>query len=155
LIGQNISHYSVLAKIMEDGAGALYKAVDTQLNRPVALKVLANGVLEDPRWDQRIRKEAAAIAQLEHPNIAYVREFASSGALEFAVLPAPEGESLFDFLERERPNRRNLLNFAQQMSSALAAASGAGIVHGPLNPAAIFISAQSRVQFYDFGFRVM
>src|SRR6185436_11187442 len=67
----------------------------------------------------------------------------------------PEGEALYDLLERERPNRRNLLRFAKQIASALAAAHGAGIVHGPLNPTNIFITPRREIKFYDFGFSVL
>src|ERR1700692_94231 len=95
------------------------------------------------------------MAGLEHPNIAQIYEVARSDDIDFAVMETAEGESVYDFLERERPHRRHLLRYATQIASALAAAHGAGIVHGPLNPAAIFISPTHQIKIHDFGFSIL
>ena len=146
MIGQTISHYKILAKIGEDATGALYKATDTASNRPVTLKALpASANLGLGAGLQRI-------AELEHPNIARIHEISRSDDIDLVVMEAAEGESVYDFLERERPHRRHLLRYASQIASALAAAHGAGIVHGPLNPAAIFISPKQQIKIHDFGF---
>jgi Tol biopolymer transport system component len=155
LIGQAVSHYKVLAQIGEDAIGTLYRALDTELNRPVALKVLAPDVAGDSERRQRVKRDALAASKLEHPNIARINEFAHFEDLDFAVIEAPEGESLYDLLERTRPHRRDFLHFARQISSALAAAHGAGIIHGPINPACIFVSPTRQVKFHDFGFGVL
>jgi Tol biopolymer transport system component len=70
-------------------------------------------------------------------------------------MEAAEGESAYDFLERERPHRRHLLRYARQIASALETAHGAGIVHGPLDPARIFISPKRQIKIHDFGFGVL
>jgi Tol biopolymer transport system component len=155
LIGQTISHYKILAKLSEDATGILYKAVDTSGDRPVALRVLSARITANPEIRQRLERDAMTASALEHPNISRIHEIAHSNGVDFAVVDAPEGESVYDFLERERPQRRYLLRFARQIASALAAAHGAGIVHGPPNTANIFISPKNQIKFYDFGFGIL
>ena len=152
MTGRIISHYKVLAKIGEYATGALYKARDTEADRFVAIKTLGPSITGNPERRRRVEKDALAASALEHPNIARIYEFSRAEDVEFAVMEAPEGESAYDLLERERPHRRHLLRFARQMASALQAAHGAGLVHGPLDPAAIFISPKRHIKFYDFGF---
>jgi Tol biopolymer transport system component len=125
------------------------------VDRAVAIKVLSAGILANPERRQRLEHSAKAASGLEHPNIARLHEFVHADGAGFVVLDAPEGESLYDFLDRERPRRRDLVRFARQMARALAAAHGAGIIHGPLNPDSIFINAKLQIRFYDFGFGVV
>ena len=156
MIGETISHYKVLAKLSEDGTGILNRAVDTKVDRAVAIKVLSAGVIETPERRQRLEHATKTASGLEHPNLARIHEFADSDGVHFVVLEAPEGESLYDFLERERPRRRDLVRFAKQIASLLAAAHGAGmVIDGPLNPDSIFISPKFQIRFYDFGFGVV
>jgi serine/threonine protein kinase len=151
VIGQTISHYKIVAKIGEDATGTLYKATDTASSRVVTFKVLARSFTANSGLLAGLER----LNELKHPNIARIYEVSREGDIDFAVMEAPEGESAYDFLERERPHRRYLLRYASQIASALAAAHGAGIVHGPLNPAAIFISPQNQIKIHDFGFGVL
>jgi serine/threonine protein kinase len=151
LIGQTISNFKILAKIAENATGTLYKAIDTESDRLVALKVLSHGAAANPQ----IRTLLERMRALQHPNIARIDKFVRWEDLDFAVMEAPEGESVYDFLERERPKRLHLLRFTQQIASALEAANGSGIVHGPLDPAAIFVIAPGQIRIYDFGFGVL
>jgi len=95
VIGQTISHYRILAKIGQDTTGALYKATDTDSGRLVTLKVLSSGAAANPGL-------RAVLERLQHPNIARIYEVSRSGDVDFAVMEAAEGESAYDFLERER-----------------------------------------------------
>ncbi len=149
MISQTVSHYKILAKIGENAAGPLYQATDTESDRLVALKAFSCGTAADPELRAGLERVAGG---LQHPNIARIFEFVRSDDIDFAVMEAPEGESLYDFMKRQRPERRHLLDFAQQIASALEAANSAGIVHGPLDPAAIFIGAKRQIKIYDFGF---
>jgi Tol biopolymer transport system component/serine/threonine protein kinase len=152
LIGQTLYHYRILTKIGENETGTLYRAVDQETEQSIALQVLAAAVVDDPAQLQRVKRDALTASSLEHPNLAQIHEFSSFGGVYFAAMEAPKGESVHDLLARERPNRRDLIHFARQIASALAAAHLAGIVHGPLNPAYIFISPRRQIKFYDFGF---
>ncbi len=151
MIGKTISHYKILAKIGEDATGTLYKATDTESGSPVTLKALSRAAAVN----LLLRAALDRVAGLQHPNIARIYEVSRSDDIAFVAMEAAEGESAYDFLERERPHRRHLLRYARQIASALQAAHGAGIVHGPLNPAAIFISPKSEIKIHDLGFGVL
>jgi Tol biopolymer transport system component len=151
LIGQTISHYRILAKLGEDATGTLYKAADRESDLTVILKILSTEAAANPSRRGQLERASG----LQHPNIARIYEWSRSGDVEFVAMEAPEGESAYDFLERERPHRRHLLRYANQIADALAAAHSAGIVHGPLNPSAIFISPKQQMKIHDFGFGVL
>ena len=118
----------------------------------VLLKVISQEITANPEFRARFKQVATAASTLHHPNIAQVYEFSRSDDVEFVVMGALAGESVYDLLERERPQRRYLLRYASQIASALNAAHGAGIIHGPLNPANIFISPKRQIKIHDFGF---
>jgi eukaryotic-like serine/threonine-protein kinase len=151
LIGQTISNFKILAKIAENATGTLYRAIDTESDRLVTLRVLSQSAAANPE----IRTQLERARGLQHPNIARMDGYVRWEDIHFAVMEAPEGESVYDFLERERPKRRHLLRFTQQIASALEAANGCGIVHGPLDPAAIFVTAPGQIRIYDLGFGVL
>src|SRR5438093_146315 len=155
MIGQAISYYTIQAKVGEDGAGALYRATDTRQGRPVALRILSPALIANSEWRQHLERVAFESSGLQNPHIAQIVEFSTRDGVQFAVMEAPEGESVYDFLERQRPHRRHLLRITGQIMKALGAAHGAGIVHGPLDPAAILISAKRQIKFYDFGFTAL
>ena len=85
MVGETISHYRILDQIGAGGMGVVYKAYDQQLEREVALKVLPQGLLADEATRRRFRKEALALARLNHPNIATIFEFGNEGGLDFLV----------------------------------------------------------------------
>ena len=125
----------------EDGTGVLYRAIDTEAARPVALKIFSTPLTS-----------GAGASELKNPHIAEIYELGMVDDVEFAVMEAPHGESLQDILSHHRPHRRQLLLFARHVAHALQVAHAAGVVHGPLNPAAIFITPTREVKIYDFGF---
>jgi serine/threonine-protein kinase len=79
MIGQPLLHYRITEKIGEGGMGAVYKAVDTHLDRPVAIKVLPPDRTADPERKQRFVQEAKAASALRHPNIILIHDIASDG----------------------------------------------------------------------------
>ena len=151
MIGQTISHYKILAKIGEDATGTLYKATDTESGNLVTLKTLSGSAVTN----LVLRALFEHRPELQHPNIARIYELSRSDDVDFVVMETAEGESVYTFLERERPHRRHLLRYARQIASALDAAHGAGIRHGPLNPANIFISPERQIKIHDFGFGIL
>src|SRR5439155_22096892 len=94
LTGQNLSHYEILAKLGEGGMGIVYRAFDTQLLRPVALKVLSPAALADPESNTRLLREARAASALNHPHIAHVYEVGEAGGVRFIVMEHIEGRTL-------------------------------------------------------------
>ena len=94
MIGSTVSHYKVLEKIGEGGMGEVYEALDTNLERRVALKVLAPEVASDPELLRRFESEANAVAALNHPNIVTLCSVEESDGVRFLTMELVEGRSL-------------------------------------------------------------
>src|SRR5438309_11701140 len=94
LVGQTLGHYVVLEQIGAGGMGVVYRAHDEQLDRDVALKVLPSGMLADENARRRFRREAMALAKLNHPNVGAVHEFGQQYGVDFLVMELVSGVSL-------------------------------------------------------------
>ncbi len=142
MIGQNIAHYRITAKLGEGGMGEVYRATDTRLNRDVAIKILPTAFADDPVRMARFAREAQLLASLNHPNIASIY-----GVEERTlIMELVEGEMLAGPLPIE-----TALNYAGQLIEALKAAHDKGIVHRDLKPANIKITPEGVVKVLDFG----
>src|ERR1700741_5328450 len=98
LIGRTVSHYRIIEKIGAGGMGEVYRAHDVQLERDVALKFLPSGTLTDESARKQFRKEALALAKLNHPNIETVYEFGSQDGVDFLAMELVPGQSLDEML---------------------------------------------------------
>ncbi len=94
MINETISHYKVTAKVGEGGMGVVYKAHDTKLDRPVALKFLAPHLLRDEEGRKRFEREAKAAAKLDHPNVCTVYEIDEFNGRTFIAMAFLEGRTL-------------------------------------------------------------
>ena len=83
MVGQKVSHYSVLEKIGEGGMGVVYRAHDERLDRDVAIKVLPPGTVIEANAHERLRREALALSRLNHPSIAAVYDFDTQDSISF------------------------------------------------------------------------
>lgn len=156
-------HYEVLThedgKPFELGHGAMgvtYKAMDTLLRRPVALKVIASRLVENESLKHRFIREARAAASLRHPNIASVFYLGSTESLYFYAMELVPGKTLEDVITTQGPlNVMVALDITAQVASALAAAHQAGLVHRDIKPANIIVSFDNRnrpaIKVIDFG----
>jgi serine/threonine-protein kinase len=142
VIGQTIAHYRITAKLGAGGMGEVYRAVDTKLDREVAIKILPDSVTHDPERLARLEREAKVLASLNHPNIAQIYTV-EQGAL---VLELVKGETLKGPLPLD-----TALIYASQIADALAVAHDKGIVHRDLKPANIMITPAGVVKVLDFG----
>ena len=88
-VGQMLGHYRIIEQIGAGGMGVVFRAHDEQLERDVAIKVLPVGTLADDVARKRFRKEALALAQLNHPNIATIFEFSSQDSTDYLVSTSP------------------------------------------------------------------
>ncbi|MEW5900002.1 MAG: protein kinase [Acidobacteriota bacterium] len=151
LTGQTYLHYRILEKIGEGGMGAVYKALDTHLDRTVAVKVLPHEKVADPDRKQRFVQEAKAASSLNHPNIVIVHDIASDRGLDFIVMEYVEGKTLDQLVGRKGLKLNEALGYAVQIADGLAKAHAAGIVHRDLKPTNIMVTGEGRVKILDFG----
>ena len=151
MIGQIISHYRVLEKIGEGGMGVVYLARDTRLDREVALKVLPAGTLADEAARKRFRREALALAKLNHPHIAMIFDFDTQEGVDFLVMEYLPGVTLKDRLDAGGLAEKETLRWGAQLAEGLAAAHEQGVVHRDLKPANLQIAPDGRLKILDFG----
>ncbi len=151
MVGQSISHYKIVAKLGEGGMGVVYKAEDTKLERTVALKFLAQHLLDDEEAKERFLREAKAAAALDHPNICTVYEIDEVDGKTFIAMAFLEGESLEEHISRGPLSIKDTLDFARQTADGLQAAHTKGVLHRDIKPANILISPEGRATIMDFG----
>jgi serine/threonine protein kinase/Tol biopolymer transport system component len=146
-----LSHYRIVSKIGAGGMGEVYRAVDTRLNRDVAIKVLHADFANDADRLKRFVQEARATSALNHPNILTVHDFGLHEGAPFIVAELLEGEELRAQLENGAIAPRKAIEYAQQIASGLGAAHAKGIVHRDLKPENVFVTKDERVKILDFG----
>jgi len=151
LIGQKISHYSILEKLGEGGMGVVYLAEDLHLKRSVALKVLPADLAGDPERLARFRREAESLAALNHPNIVTIFSIEQVGKLHILTMERVEGRGLDRLLSKEGLPLERLLEIGTALCSALAAAHAKGITHRDLKPENVMLTDDGRLKVLDFG----
>ena len=149
-IGTRLGPYEITELIGAGGMGQVYKALDTRLERPVAIKVLTPGLTADPRAQDRFAREARLVAALSHPHICSIFDVGSKEGSDFLVMEYLDGETLADRLGRGRLPLDQALKVAIEMAGALTAAHEAGIVHRDLKPANVILT-RSGAKLLDFG----
>jgi tRNA A-37 threonylcarbamoyl transferase component Bud32 len=149
--GHTISHYRIIEKLGGGGMGVVYRAHDEQLDRDVALKVLPAGTLSDEAARKQFRKEALALAKLNHPNIATVFEFGSQDGIDFLAMELIPGNPLSEKLKEGPLDGREIVRLAMQLADGLAAAHEQGVIHRDLKPANLFVTPDGRLKILDFG----
>ena len=151
MIGQTFSHYTILELIHKGGMGELYSAVDTKLNRKVAVKFLPPDKAADPDSRKRFLHEAGAQGMLNHPNIATFYEAGEMGDTVFIVMEYVEGRSLGRLIKEEEPTLKEILELALQIGEGLQAAHEAGVIHRDIKPENILVTSKQQVKITDFG----
>jgi serine/threonine protein kinase len=150
--GRVVSHYRLLGLIGGGGMGVVYKAEDTRLARPVALKFLPPELTRDPHAKARFLREARAASALDHPNVCTIHEVGESAEGQlFLVMACYEGETLRQRLARGPLPVEAVIDFALQIARGLAKAHRHGIVHRDVKPANLMITADEVLKILDFG----
>jgi predicted Ser/Thr protein kinase len=151
MIGQALGHYRIEAKLGEGGMGVVYRAFDTHLDRPVAIKILRADATASPERRRRFQQEAKAASALNHPNIVHIYDISSSGGTDYIAMEFVDGKTLDRLIGKSGLVLGDILKYAIQVADALARAHAARIVHRDLKPANIIVTEDGRVKLLDFG----
>ncbi|MFN7938871.1 MAG: protein kinase [Bryobacteraceae bacterium] len=147
MVGSSIAHYRITSKLGEGGMGVVYRAVDTKLDREVAIKVLPADVAQEPDRLARFEREARTLASLNHPNIAAIYGVEDAAL----VMELIEGPTLADRMQAGALPIDEAIAVARQIADALEAAHEKAIVHRDLKPANVKITPDGTVKLLDFG----
>jgi Tol biopolymer transport system component len=151
LLGQQISHYQIIALLGAGGMGRVFLARDTRLGRQVALKLLPVQYTRDTERVRRFQTEAKAASALNHPNLLTIHDVGEADDQHFIATEYVEGQTLRQLLQRGPVPATQVIEIALQLADALAAAHQAGIVHRDIKPENVMLRPDGYVKVLDFG----
>ncbi|MEU8704443.1 Stk1 family PASTA domain-containing Ser/Thr kinase [Streptomyces sp. NPDC048565] len=153
LVGQLLDgRYRIDARIAVGGMATVYRAMDTRLDRVLALKVMHPALATDAAFVERFIREAKSVARLAHPNVVAVFDQGAQGAYVYLAMEYVAGCTLRDVLrERGALQPRAALDILEPVLAALGAAHRAGFVHRDMKPENVLIGDDGRVKVADFG----
>ncbi len=169
--GTTISHYRILSRLGAGGMGEVYKAHDSTLDRPVALKILPLDLTEDEDRLRRFVQEARSASALNHPHIITIYEVGqaqTTGAgdpvnkpetasestpseIHYIAMEFVDGDTLRDKARLEKADLKRLLEYLAQVAEGLSKAHSSGIIHRDLKPENIMITQDGYAKILDFG----
>ncbi len=156
-IGQTLGNRYLIEELLgQGGMSAVYKAEDPNLRRVVAVKLIHSHLSDDPQFVSRFEEEAAAVAQLRHPNIIQVFDFENDNETYYMVMEFVPGETLQDRLKRmndadRRMDAKDAIAITAEICDALEYAHKRGMVHRDIKPANIMLNVQGQAILMDFG----
>ncbi len=153
-IGEHIGAYRIERKLGEGRMGEVYRALDTRLERSVALKFLAERIAGSAEDVDRVGREARALAAINHPNIVTIYAVEQVGEVHFLAMELVEGDSLDHLISDRGMPVQEFLQIAIPLADGLAAAHAAGLVHRDLKSAHVMVSRAGRVKLLDLGLAV-
>ncbi len=151
LRGRKIGHFKILTVIGSGGMGEVYEALDVNLGRKAALKLLPQQYTLEPERVERFKQEARAASALNHPNIITIFEIGEIDGLHFIATELIAGKTLRQLMVPESIRLTATLNIGIQVAAALVEAHAAGIVHRDIKPENIMVRADDYVKVLDFG----
>jgi len=149
--GLAVGPYQIEGPLGKGGMGQVYRARDTRLGRPVALKFLSDAMVANEAVLERFRREAQTISTLNHPNVCTVYDIGEQAGRPYLVMELLEGQTLRERIAAGPVSNEQLLAIMIPVLEALEAAHAAGIVHRDIKPANIFLTRQGAVKILDFG----
>jgi len=152
MIGEQVANFRIIEKLGEGGMGVVYKAMDVQLERPVAIKMLTPELAHNPEIVERFRTEARAQANLNHVNLATLYAFLVHDGSAFIVMEFVEGENFEQLIRRRGPLPvEDAIPWFKQALLGIGAAHRMGIVHRDIKPTNLMLNRQAIVKVMDFG----
>ncbi|MBC8076287.1 MAG: serine/threonine protein kinase, partial [Chloroflexales bacterium] len=156
LSGSMLGAYRIEALIGSGGMASVYRGFDTNLQRPVAIKVLSGRAAAEPGFANRFQQEARMIASLRHAHIVHVYDLGDAHGVTYMVQELLPGPTLADRIERAtaqgvRLERQEIVTITAHLASALDAAHAAGIIHRDVKPANAMWNAVGSLVLTDFG----
>src|SRR5262247_1839416 len=151
LIGRMIGHYQILSLLGEGGMSEVYLALDTSLERRVALKLLPAKFTQDADRLRRFIQEAKAASALNHPNIITIHEIGATEDVHFVATEYIEGQTLRQLMTSAPLALNRALDVTTQIANALAVAHSAGIVHRDIKPENVMVRPDGYLKVLDFG----
>ena len=147
----HIGRFEIRRSLGAGGMGEIFESYDTELERTVAIKVLASKHIEDESMKQRFLREARMASQLNHPNIATIHEIGEAAGNPYIVMEYVEGQTLAQRLQVGRLTLNEIVEIGAQSAEALAEAHESGVVHRDIKSSNIMITPRGKVKVLDFG----
>jgi tetratricopeptide (TPR) repeat protein len=152
VVGTILAGYRVDGIAGKGGMGVVYRATDLTLDRPVAIKLVAPALAEDPLFRQRFETESRLAASLDHPNVVPIYHAGEESGVLFQVMRYVAGSDLRTVIARDGPIEPDrAVTIAQQVAAALDAAHAAGLVHRDVKPANVLLAEGDHAYLTDFG----
>src|ERR1700744_1593672 len=148
---RTITHYELVRKLGTGGSGVVYLANDTQLMRPVVLKILKRGTFTLEQMRTTVLREARMASAIEHPNVCAIYEVGEEGEEAFIVMQYVPGQSLDKLISRGPASMQLVLSVGIQVADGLQAAHALGIFHRDLKPQNVMLTDGGLAKILDFG----
>src|SRR5262244_947400 len=151
MLGKTLRNYRITDKLGVGGQGAVYKAIDTKLGRPVVIKVLPAELTAKEANLKRFEREARLASALDHPNICTIFDLNEVDGVHFIAMQFVEGKNVRELVNGRPLDLSSALSITIQVADALAAAHARGIVHRDIKAGNVMVTPAGQVKILDFG----
>ena len=151
VIGETISHYRIIGELGKGGMGVVYEALDLNLGRRVAIKLLPEIAAQSTEAAKRLQREARTLSTLNHPNICTIYELGEHAGQPYLVEELLVGATLQEMILKRKMKTEFVMDFVIQIADGLKAAHARGLVHRDIKPANLFVTEENRAKILDFG----